>query len=163
MMYEFNTGTTSPATTSPYNISIVHNTGFQTAEIAYSGDTSAVPITGLVFENNLHPDGDYGFFGGGVGEGNPALAAYFTSPEFTANVIEAGPSGSYPAGDFFPASWSAVDFVDSTNCPASTLTGYNVSICALQSGSPYQNAGTDGKDIGSNIDAISATTAGVAP
>jgi hypothetical protein len=163
IMYELNTGTTSPATTSPYNISIIHNTGFQAGEMVYSGDVSAVPIAGLVFENNIHPDGDYGFFGGGVGEGNSALAAYFTSPVFTANVIEAGPSSNYPAGNFFPASWSAVDFVDSTNCPASTLTGYNVSICALQSGSPYHNAGTDGKDIGSNIGAINATTAGVAP
>ena len=122
-------------------------------------------MAGLVFENNIQPENNYGFFGSAVGEGNAALNSYFSSPVFTNNVDMGGNANLYPAGNLFPSSWATVDFVDSTNCPAGLgfPSTYSLSICALQSASPYHNAGTDGTDIGANIDAVNATTAGVFP
>jgi len=145
----------------PQNIIINHNTGFQTGKIGNVGDYLGSPtIGGFVFENGIVQHGG-GFVGSSEAEGTGTLNAYFTNPYvFMRNVIEAGPSGSYPSGNFFPINWAAVLFVDPTNCNAGT---YAITACALQSGSPYHNAATDGKDIGSNIDAINAATAGVSP
>ncbi len=84
------------------------------------------------------------------------LDRYFTSPVFTHNVIEALPSGvtpaNYRAGNSFPPDWTTVQFVD--------WAGGDY---YLQPTSPYHNAGTNGKDIGANVDAVEAATAGVTP
>jgi hypothetical protein len=146
----------------PQNITINHNTGFQTGRLGNVGDYNGAPtIVGFVFENLIAPHGTDGFVGSSETEGNGTLNSYFTTPyTFTANVIEGGSSGNYPSGNFFPRTWATVLFADPTNCDAGT---YAITACALQSGSPYHNAATDGKDIGPNIDAINAATAGVSP
>ena len=70
------------------------------------------------------------------------------------NVImrTGGALSGYPAGNFWPTSWTAVQFVN--------LAGDNYRLAA---GSPYKNAGSDGLDIGANIDAMEAAIAGGAP
>src|SRR2546427_11300855 len=58
------------------------------------------------------------------------------------------PITNWPAGNFFPASLDAVGFVNRTG------GGYHLSAT-----SPYRNAGTDGKDLGADIDAPNEATA----
>jgi len=100
---------------------------------------SAVKINNFVFTNNLSTLTSYGFFGATVAEGTRALNTYFSNWTFSRNVLVGRPAGSYPAGNFFPANVAAVNFVN--------YAGGNY---ALAANSPYNNAGTDGTDIGAN-------------
>ena len=71
---------------------------------------------------------------------------------FKKNVLIAG-TGAWPAGNFFPASPAAVRFVDYNNGNGGNYTLLNTS--------PYHNAGTDGKDLGADVSAVTARTSGV--
>jgi hypothetical protein len=122
---------------------ITHNTIINTAlppahtisDVAMAQSTPKV--TNFVFTNNLATPTSYGFFGSGVGEGTRALNAFFNNWTFTKNVFVGKGAGSYPAGNFFPSTVAAVDFVN-----------YSGGNYALAAGSPYINAGTDGANIG---------------
>jgi hypothetical protein len=122
---------------------INHNTIINTAQPPTSPDPmvgvvdSNRKITNFVFTNNLSTWTAYGFFGSGVGEGTRALNAYFTYWTFSRNVIVGRPAAYYPAGNFFPANSAAVRYAN-----------YSGGNYALAASSPYNNAGTDGLDIG---------------
>ena len=122
---------------------VTHNTIINTALPPAFPDSdvalaqSAVKINNFVFTNNLSTLTPYGFFGSAVGEGARALNTYFSNWTFARNVLVGRPAGSYPAGNFFPVNVAAVDFVN--------YAGGNY---ALAANSPYNNAGTDGTDIG---------------
>ncbi len=158
ILYQITNGTlVSPLPPPPHDITITHNTAFQTGTLLAVGDNHTNnPIPNFVFTNNIQPHNTYGVFGSGAGVGNETLVDYFTSPVFTNNVIEALPNGVtpayYPAGNFFPPDWPTVQFVD--------FAGGDYH---LQPTSPYHNAGTDGKDVGTNIDAVEAATATAEP
>jgi PKD repeat protein len=122
------------------NAHIDHNTAFQTYNAATA---DGQPHTGFVYTNNLSPHNDYGFIGSGHGIGNDTLLTYFPACVFSRNILVAGPSSVYPSGNFFPASMSNVGFVD--------YAGGNYRLAAT---SIYKNAGTDGLDVGADIDAI---------
>ena len=135
-------------------MTIDHNTGFQTNQIITVDGT---PSTNFVYQNNIAPHNMYGVKGSGYASGTPSLNYYFPGFVFQKNVIEnTAASGvtqsSYPPGNFFMRDWAAVQFVNFAN------GNY-----ALAPGSPYKNAGTDGKDIGADVDAVLAATKGVAP
>ena len=122
---------------------VTHNTIINTAlppahlvsDVASAGYLPK--INNFVFTNNLSTFTRYGFFGSTVGEGTRALNTYFSNWTFSRNVLVGRPAGSYPAGNFFPVNVAAVDFVN--------YAGGNY---ALAANSPYNNAGTDGADIG---------------
>jgi hypothetical protein len=95
------------------------------------------------------PHNNYGVIGAGVGVGLPALNTYFPAYVFARNAIASGPPSSYPPNNFFPFSLTAVGFVD-----------FASGNFRLASSSPYRNAGTDGSDLGANINAVEAATAG---
>jgi hypothetical protein len=121
---------------------IDHNTIINTATrpvsmLAVSQNPPGKVVSNLVFTNNLSTRTAYGFFGSGVGEGNPALKANFSNWTFSKNVLVDRPAGIYPAGNFFPAGVAAVGFAN--------YAGGNYTLAA---GSRYKNAGTDGTDIG---------------
>jgi hypothetical protein len=119
---------------------VTHNTIINSAASGNSAVAvvqSTPKISNLVFTNNLATRTAWGFIGSGVGEGTRALNAYFTNWMFSRNVLVARPTGSYPAGNFFPVNSAAVRFVN--------YAGGNYTLAA---GSPYNNAGTDGADIG---------------
>ena len=63
------------------------------------------------------------------------------------------PTSKWPVGNYFPASASAVQFVNFNNG--------NGGDYHLLSTSPYKGAATDGKDLGADINAILSMTAGV--
>jgi len=129
-------------------VTIDHNTAFQSDEIIMADG----PLnTGFVHTNNIAPNNQYGVAGTGTA-GNPllTLSTYFPGALFSRNVLMGGNAASYPINNFFPATWGAVGFVD--------FAGGNYHLSAS---SPYKAAGTDGADVGADIDALLAATAGV--
>lgn len=62
------------------------------------------------------------------------------------------PTSVWPAGNYFPASASTVQFTSFNGAHGGDYT--------LLSTSPYKNAGSDGKDLGADIAAIQSATAG---
>ncbi len=131
------------------NLVVRHNTAIQTGWII--GADGSPATSAFEYVDNLSPEGNYGVFGSGYGEGNSAIAHYFPGAVFSNNVIAGGNSSlysSYP-GNFFPASLDAVGFVDLTN------DNYK-----LTSTSPFKNKASDGKDVGVDLDALNAALSG---
>jgi hypothetical protein len=113
------------------------------------------PTLDFVFKNNIVPHGASGVIGSGKAIGNATLNHYAPGAVFTRNALVGGASRSslYPPGNFFPESYPAINFVN-----------YGAGNYALSDKSPYANAGTDNRDIGADIAAVLAATAGaVAP
>jgi hypothetical protein len=73
-------------------------------------------------------------------------------PKVTANAL-IGASGVWPTGNFFPPDPGAVQFADYSNG--------NGGDYHLLPSSPYKNKGSDGADVGANVDAINQAIAGV--
>ncbi|PYQ58656.1 MAG: hypothetical protein DMF58_14535, partial [Acidobacteria bacterium] len=121
------------------DITVDHNTAFETnAVLVACGELNH----GFTFTNNIVLNAVYGV-GGDNYYGDPAgaLSSYFPGAVFRANVIQGGRASDYPTGNFFPDSMSNIGFAN-----------YAGGDYRLQANSPYKNAGTDGKDIGANID-----------
>ena len=149
------------------SVTINHVTAFQPNVLLNLGDdiTMNPAMKNFVFTNNLVNAGTTPTKTTGGGTANCAfysvpltsLPACFSSYTFSHNAIIATPANfapsKYPAGNYFPASASAVDFVNYNNG--------NGGDYHLQSTSRYKNAGTDGLDLGANIDAVQAAVAGV--
>ncbi len=138
----------------PTGIKVVHNTIFKSrnavtmdARTALNGGPDPKG-TGLVFQDNLFSEGDYGIFGSGVGEGAGALNVYFTNYVFSGNNMAGRASSDYPAANTFLPT-SQLGFVN--------LAGGNYRLSAT---SPLKNKGTDGTDVGADIDALNAAQSG---
>jgi hypothetical protein len=80
------------------------------------------------------------------------IAKCFSPYTMTRNALIGG-TGTWPAGNFLPASATAVGFIN--------YSGANGGNYKLLSTSPYHNKGTDGKDLGADISAVNAHTQGV--
>jgi len=123
------------------NIVFDHNTVFTDGtSVVYADGTT---VAGFVFTNNILPDNAWAIMGGGAGEGNGTLALYYPGATFLGNVIIGANASSYPSGNFFPATASAVGFVN--------LSGGDY---RLSSASPYLNKATDGTAVGVNVAAL---------
>lgn len=136
----------------PTDVIFDHNTGF--SENAYMVSDGSPKADYFVFQNNLVSYAYYGFIGGnGTRSANATLAAYF-NPNWTVitNAIIGGSAGGCPAGNFSPANIPAVGFVNYS-------TNYDTGDYHLTDSSPYKNVGTDGKDLGANIDSITIASA----
>ena len=150
----------------PQDVVFDHNT-FDNARTIVNVDTPQYPINKFVFTNNIVAHNTYGFFGHNAsGQGDPVWTMYFNKPNdrLLKNVImddeakatlydnTARPAPHAPnlrAVNFWPTSWAAVGFVDQAG------GDYR-----LAPGSIYNNAGTDGFDVGADIDLINASVAG---
>lgn len=102
-------------------------------------------IYGLVITNNLMRDNAYGIFGSNSQEGSVSLNAYAPGAVVLRNAI-AGADSRYPAGNDLPtlAQWMA-DFVNRS------AADYR-----LVSTSPSKSSGTDGKDLGVDLNTLNA-------
>jgi hypothetical protein len=154
----------SPGAPVLQNVMINHVTAFPTSHLFIIGDmvATSTPMKNFVFTNSIVNAGKYPVWSSGGGPANCAhlgiplitFNTCFTRSSFTANAIIAAPSGpSWPPQNFFPGSTAAVRFV---NYNAGNGGDYH-----LQASSPYKGKGTDGKDLGADIDAIHSATAGV--
>ena len=125
---------------------IDHNTAFQDGPIIMA---EGKPHRGFIYRNNLTPHNDYGIQGTGTGSGERTLNKYFPGAIVEKNVIIANPYAShYPANNFSSPSLGTVGFVD-----------YGRADYRLSDSSPYKRAGSDGKDIGVDFEALSAALA----
>lgn len=161
---EVSTSATAPLLQS---LTINHVTAFPSSNLLIVGDQVAVSsaMSYFIFTNNLINAGTYPVWS--TGEGGSANCAYhdipmttfsacFTNSSFANNALISAPSGApagWPAGNFFPASTAAVEFVN--------YNGGNGGDYHLQSTSPYKNKGSDGQDLGADIDAVDSAIAGV--
>ncbi len=148
------------------NVKIDHITAFPAHGLFVIGDFVATsgPINNFIFTNSIVTAGANPVWSTG---GGPANCAFHDDPRTTfqscfagstmaANVILDPPPaygpGNWPANNYFPKSARAVKFAN--------YNGGNGGDYRLQPSSPYKNKGTDGKDLGADVDAIQAATAG---
>src|SRR5205823_1982750 len=83
-----------------------------------------------------------------LSDGNVINLGNLPSLLFTHNVLLSGTVSLYPLGNWFPPGTTPV-----------VNAYYGGADYHLVSGSPYRNAGTDGKDVGADVDAVNAATA----
>lgn len=139
---------------SPRQVTIEHNTILQSETILLAhpqySDGSYAVVEGFRFANNLTLHNTFGIVGEGAGGyGTPSILAYFLTEESVVrNVLAGGSASRYPADNLFPgvASFMA-EFVDAAG------GDYR-----LRADSPYRNAGTDGINIGADIDHLEVLT-----
>lgn len=133
----------------PANLVVDHNTLVHDGKVL---DIDQTGVTGFVYTNNLSKHNTYGVKGQARGVGTDTLNAVFPGHVFRGNVLAGGPANSYPAGNFFPTVaefWAS--FVNAT------AGNY-----ALVASSAFNDAGTDGRDIGADMAAVTAAQGGVA-
>jgi hypothetical protein len=121
-------------------VTLDHNTVLQTGNIitAYGVATSD-----FVFTNNLAPNNDYGVIGDGTASGNATIDQYLPASNFKKNAIVGGRESIYPKKNVFPSSLAEIGFVDAAS------GDYRLSAT-----SPLKGAGTKGRDIGADLEAI---------
>ena len=149
------------------SILIEHVTAFgdpSSSMLFITNPTNLPKIPDVGFTNNLLLAGRYPIWSAG-GDNPCANSVYpkanldncFASYAFTTNGIIGSPDqyppSKWPANNMFPANPQAVQFVN--------YNGGNGGDYHLLSSSPYRNAGSDGKDLGADIDSILADTDGV--
>jgi hypothetical protein len=123
------------------NVTFDHNTIFTDGTSVVYADVTTV--TGFVFTNNILPDNAWAIMGGSASPGNGTIALYYPGAVFSRNVVVGANSAAYPTNNFYPSTMTQVGFVD-----------FNGGNYRLASSSPYKNRGTDGLDVGCNIDAL---------
>jgi len=137
----------------PDSVTIDHNTVMTTNSTIlwlYGGSsTSPTAITNAIYTNNLSLHNAYGIFGNGLSSGTTSINAYLPGGIVSRNVLAGGSASRYPTGNFFPttATWPSL------------FAGYSAGDYHLASSSGYIGAGTDGFDLGADIDAINLQTA----
>ncbi|HSY91272.1 MAG TPA: putative Ig domain-containing protein [Candidatus Binatus sp.] len=147
------------------NVAVNHVTAFTTSGMLNVGGQLSPRMANVTFTNNIFYAGQYPVWSTGGGVTNCAyydkpvttLDACFGTHSFGRNAVIASPSAFpptvWPSGNFFPATSSALQFVNYSNA-----NGGNYH---LLSTSPYHNAGTDGKDLGADVSTILSETVGV--
>ena len=102
------------------------------------------PSTNVAYTNNMSAHDSYGIMGSNSSPGLASITMYLPGSVVAGNVLAGGTASRYPTGNYFPsvAAWQA-GFVN--------YAGGDYHLLAT---SPYKNAGTDGLDLGANIDLI---------
>jgi hypothetical protein len=149
------------------NVTINHVTAFPSSTMFIIGDMVATTtqIKNFVFTNNIVNAGTHPVWSTGGGTANCAyydiplttFHACFGKSTLAADAIIAPPlpgfaEAKWPSGNFFPPSAAAVQFLNYNDA--------NGGDYHLQPSSPYKGKGTDGTDLGADVDAIDSATAG---
>jgi hypothetical protein len=147
------------------DILINHITGFGDPvhpSLTVGNNTRNPKMSNFVYTNNLVRAGEYPVWSSG-GKTNCAYSAVpitvldncFQPYAFVNNALIASPANyppsKWPARNYFPADPALVQFVNYNHG--------NGGDYHLLPSSPYKNAGTDGKDLGADINAIQAAIA----
>ena len=135
------------------NLTLRHNTIFQSYTMFHFGGDAVGPMYGFNVQDNIFANAGYGIVGD-VSAGLTELNGIAPGWVMSKNAIYGpypnsnGVDQSYYPGNYYPASQTAVGFVN--------LAGGDYHLAAT---SPYKSAGSDGTDVGANIDAVNAATA----
>ncbi len=137
------------------DITFAHNTVFQDGAMIMFGSPGPARnpnrITQrFIFRDNLINHGRQGVTGAGTPDAMATLEFHAPGHVFRGNVIVGDSVGAYPGKNSFAGDWKKVKFVN----------GEGANFC-LAPDSKFRKAGTDGKDIGADFDAIEKATAGV--
>jgi len=149
------------------NVTINHITAFPPNTMFIVGAFPPTQLKNIAVTNSIVDAGVYPVWSTGnngsqvncAAQDNPlkTFKACFNSYAFSTNAIIDPPAlaspANWPSGNFFPATTAAVQFVN--------YNGGNGGDYHLQPSSPYKNRGSDGKDIGADVDAIDSAIAGV--
>jgi hypothetical protein len=151
------------------SITINHVTAFPDADahMMALGNVyyKTAPMHDLVFTNNIVVTGPHPVWSTGGGLANCAfhnvpvtsINNCFTTFTFTNNALVATPpafpASTWPANNIFPQTIPAVQFVNYNDGDGGNYL--------LQTNSPYNNKGTDGKDLGADIVGLNAALADV--
>lgn len=122
------------------DIRIDHNTAMHTGNIVTA---YGPPSDGFVFTNNLVQHNQYGVKGDNTGAGSETLEKFFPACIFKKNLIIGVREARYPNDNFIVI---AVDRVG-------LLSGSGKNF-RLATSSRYKNAGTDGRDVGCDVDLL---------
>jgi hypothetical protein len=120
------------------NIIIDHNSIFANQTCMYLGDSGKIGT--LQWTNQICLYGSYGVFGNGVGTGSIAFTTYVTTWVYNDSVLLTA------GGSSDGSTWPSATFFNTT--AGAQFTDYANANFQLLNGSPYHNAGTDGRDIG---------------
>lgn len=154
------------------DISIDHVTGFAPKTLFIIGVTvDREKIINFSFTNNLVGAGDTDIFPTGGGPKNCAfqpqrqgpagvLKSCFASFNVTHNAL-VGSGGGWPAGNFTPKNESAVSMRDFRQGKGGDYRLCREEGSSCKKKSPFAGAGSDGKDLGADVDAVRAATEGV--
>lgn len=127
------------------DITVDHNTVIHDGPVANGHGPANVRF---VYTNNLSKHNQDGIYGDGYGAGLVSINKYFPGATIRRNVLAGGTASKYPADNFFPPTSQFLgNFVDAA--------GGNYRLAVH---SPYNNAGTDGRDVGADIDAIATAS-----
>jgi hypothetical protein len=150
-----------------HDVTINHVTAFPKKTSFLIGNLLSAPkMRNFVAANSIINAGQYPVWSTGT-DGNLNCAAQdsplitlnscFASYLFTHNAMLASPASyppsTWPVSNFFPMTESAADLIN--------YNGGSVANYALQSTSPYNGAGTDGKDLGANVPGVTTAVANV--
>jgi hypothetical protein len=146
-----------------HDVKLDHITAFApNAALNVGNKDSGIPIANVTITNNILTAGRLQV--SSTGGGGPSSCSFHAKARPPASVLSSCLSpatishnaiiegSGWPKGNFTPKDAGAVRFVNFSN-------GNNGDY-HLRSDSPYKHAGSDGKDIGADIDAIEAATAG---
>jgi hypothetical protein len=127
----------------PFNVEIDHNTAISPSGSGFMS-ISGRPAEQFTLTNNVARHNSYGIHGNGKGIGLAAIAYYFPGGDVRRNVLAGGSAKYYPTDYLFPtlAGFEA------------HFTNYAANDFTLIPGTDWDNAGTDGKDLGADMAAI---------
>lgn len=143
-----------------HHLTVDHNTFINHLGGTFiNADGPNFPNENFIYLNNIASNAVYGLHGSGKGIGKPALNFYFPGAEFKHNVLTDGKASNggtianYPEGNYFPGPMKDIGF-----------QAFNMGIGGdyrLLTGSTFSGAGSDGMDIGADIEGLQLATAGV--
>jgi hypothetical protein len=146
------------------SVTINHVTAFPPRELFNVGAPTPVKMPGFNFTNSIVTAGEYPMWSTG-GTGNCAnvdiplstIEQCFSGFSFSGNAILAAPAeyspSKWPTGNFFYSTPESMNFVNYNNG-----SGGDYHLLPF---SPAKNAGSDGNDLGANVDAVLAAISGV--
>ena len=147
----------------PRDVAVFHNTGLTTGLGFLSLGGTTAPYVNFTFNNNLEIDGTYGISGCATLFGTAALASCAPGYMFTGNVIIGGKSNIL-SGALMPSSPTTVGFANYNNGNGGDYRlciGPGNPVASCTAASPYINAGTDGRDIGADLNTLNTMISGV--
>lgn len=129
------------------HLTIEHNTVLNDSAVTFITVDGTPSNYNFIFRNNIVSHALYGVHGSGYGVGNSSINQFFPGCIFTNNLMTDGAVPTqYPANNFYEPNLPAVGFVNYNNGVGGDYH--------LTSSSLYNNLGTDGKDLGANIDSV---------